>query len=69
MMTRLDEKLLAEELASRHVDVRSLSEYLGDVAYYMGPCHTPRPNCPQCGREILRNHNGARYCSNRCRQH
>jgi hypothetical protein len=28
----------------------------------------PNGACPECGKDIGRDHNGARYCSDRCRQ-
>jgi hypothetical protein len=73
MMTRLDTELLAKELLPHRRDVQFLAEYLDDVAEYMmrlgvDPNKHPNGNCAQCGDEIGSNHNGARYCSNRCRQ-
>jgi hypothetical protein len=71
MMTRLNQKLLAKALLPhrhRH-DVQYLSEYLGDVASCMGKVERRRhPACVECGDENMRDHHGARYCSNKCRQ-
>jgi hypothetical protein len=53
------------------------AEYMSDVADYMrsaqreagvDPNAHPNGNCPQCGDDIGRDHNGARYCSRECRQ-
>jgi hypothetical protein len=73
MMTRLDHELLAKELLAYRVEVGGLGQYLEDVAYYMkkqgfDPSAHPNRNCAQCGGENGRDHNGARYCSTRCRQ-
>ena len=43
--------------------VRDLKEKAGGSIY----AH-PNGNCPQCGHDIGRDHNGARYCSRECRQ-
>lgn len=72
MMTRLDE-WLAEEFVAKGVNVQGLGEYLMTVAEYMrgmgfDPNRHPNGNCAHCGEEIGCDHNGARYCSSRCRQ-
>lgn len=73
MVTRLDDKNLAEELKAagwRLNDVAFLGQYLLNVVELNGGLNHDHPNgnCPQCGHDIGRDHNGARYCSNRCRQ-
>jgi hypothetical protein len=74
-MTRLDEKLLAETLVAERAppDVQGLGEYLETVGHFMQKLgfdsnKHPNGNCAQCGDEIYRDHNGARYCSDRCKQ-
>jgi hypothetical protein len=77
MVTRLDQELLAKELLPYCRDVQGLGEYLTDVAECMNkhrreqgidPDAHPNGNCRQCGEAIWCDHNGARYCSRRCRQ-
>jgi hypothetical protein len=69
MMTRLDCERLAKQLEPYHRDVRYLAQYLTDVAHYM-PSSNEHPHgiCDQCGGAIGCDHNGARFCSSRCRQ-
>jgi hypothetical protein len=77
MMTRLDPQLLAEDL--RRQDSKACHDVLGamtffeDVAEYLkqqgfDPYAHPNGKCRHCGDDILRDHNGAHYCSNACRQ-
>ena len=71
MMTRLDQEQLAKQLMTRRTDVQFLGEYLDTVSAYMkkhGFKPYPDVNCPECGNKVERDHNGARYCSERCRQ-
>ena len=75
MITRLDAEHLAEALIALPAPpgVQGLGEYLDDVGECMrkkgyDPNAHPSGNCAQCGNEITRDHNGAHYCSNRCKQ-
>jgi hypothetical protein len=73
MMARLDQKHLVEAVALHYGDgeLHALGTYLVDAAELSGkPMCPPHPNgnCRQCGAEIVRDSNAARYCSNRCRQ-
>jgi hypothetical protein len=73
-MTRLDQAKLAKQLLPYRHNVQFLAQYLEDVSYYMrqqGYDPNPQqrhPKCLHCGGENSRDHNGARYCSDRCRQ-
>jgi hypothetical protein len=69
-------KAIAKAMVERGVEIPS-PQYMDEVWQYMckikeeagGDIHAhPNGNCPQCGRDIGRDHNGARYCSTRCRQ-
>src|SRR5262245_21341825 len=75
MRKRLNDKLIAEALAKAGYNLSELeflSNFLEGVHYYAGSPHDydqhPNRNCPQCGEKIIRDHNGAKYCSNRCKQ-
>jgi predicted nucleic acid-binding Zn ribbon protein len=73
MVTRLDQTDLAQALAGHRKDVQFLGEYLEGVASEMkrlGYISNRHPNgdCVECGHEIGVDHNGARFCSSRCRQ-
>jgi hypothetical protein len=74
MMTRLDRELLAKEFAACRIDVQGLGEFLTDVADFartkhgFDPSAHPNGNCAFCGGYNGRDHNGAKYCSSRCRQ-
>jgi hypothetical protein len=84
MMTRLDEKLLAEQLIEEYGSgskawgiVVSAGDYLEGVAEAIknkighDACYARPggdPNCPQCGEKVERDRADARYCSDRCRQ-
>jgi predicted nucleic acid-binding Zn ribbon protein len=72
MVTRLDHERLAKVLIPYRDEFGFLGEYLVDVAHYMrqhgGDGRHPNGDCPECGKAIDRDHNGARYCSNRCKQ-
>src|SRR5208283_1631172 len=74
---RIDAEVMAKELLAHHPKASFPTEYLADVWYYLrkftreagGDINAhPNGNCPQCGEGISRDHNGARYCSDRCRQ-
>jgi hypothetical protein len=83
MMTRLDQGLLAKRFADDpkaavQVDVRGVCEwmdsllneldkagYTSNVANVAGRRHD---NCAVCGKEVMQDHNGAKYCSTECRQ-
>src|SRR5262245_23309801 len=73
---RIDAELLAKELMARGVEI-PCPQYLDDTWYYWcklmkeagrDPNAHPNGNCPQCGEDIGRDHKGAKYCSNRCKQ-
>jgi hypothetical protein len=73
---RYSSEAIAKALVERGVDIPS-AQYMSDIWDYMrdlksaagGSIHAhPNGNCPQCGHDIGRDHNGARYCSNRCKQ-
>ena len=73
---RYSSEAIAKALIERGVDIPS-AQYMSDIWDYMrdlksaagGSIHAhPNGNCPQCGHDIGRDHNGARYCSNRCKQ-
>jgi hypothetical protein len=72
MITRLDQEGLAKQLMGHRNDVRFLANYLDDVGHYMmemGAEETRKhPQCIECGAENRRDHNGAKYCSDKCRQ-
>jgi hypothetical protein len=80
MMTRLDQKSLATALVddpvkARQSDIHRLSDWLRDLHAYMAElgydsnvAGRKNDNCAVCGEEILRDHNGAIYCSQKCRQ-
>jgi hypothetical protein len=77
MMTRLDQKWVAKELLAKGMDLHGLGTWLQDIEEYIrdfqreagvDPYAHPNGNCPQCGNDIGRDHNGARYCSDKCRQ-
>jgi predicted nucleic acid-binding Zn ribbon protein len=66
----------AKALVERGVEIPS-PQYMDDIWQLMcklkkaagvDPGAHPNGNCPQCGHDIGRDHNGARYCSTRCRQ-
>ena len=73
---RYSAESMAKGLIERGVSI-SAAEYFSDIADYMrefqckagvDPNAHPNGNCAQCGGEISCDHNGARYCSTRCRQ-
>src|SRR5262249_46068836 len=61
---------LAKELAPYSDQLCFPCQYASDILDYMGrgASEPPNGNCAQCGREIMRDSNAARYCSARCRQ-
>jgi predicted nucleic acid-binding Zn ribbon protein len=65
-------KSLAEELALRACTELPPYDYLSDVFEHLrkiaDPWAHPNGACRQCGESIGRDHNGARFCSDRCRQ-
>jgi hypothetical protein len=74
--SRYSAEWMAKALVERGVDI-SASDYMRDIWEYMrdlkkaagGSIYAhPNGNCPQCGHDIGRDHNGARYCSTSCRQ-
>jgi hypothetical protein len=71
MITRLDQELLAKDLEPHLTKGRVdfLGTFLDDVAHYMKKTEDRRhPTCMECGGENMRDHNGMRYCSDRCKQ-
>ena len=73
---RYDAETMAKWLVERGVEIGG-AEYFSDISDYMriaqrkagiDPNAHPNGNCPQCGKDIGRDHNGARYCSTSCRQ-
>jgi hypothetical protein len=73
---RYSAEIIAKALVERGDEIGS-PEYLRDIWEYMRDLKReagvdihahPNGNCPQCGHDIGRDHNGARYCSTRCRQ-
>jgi endogenous inhibitor of DNA gyrase (YacG/DUF329 family) len=74
---RYSAEAIAKALIERGADLGCPAEYLRDIWEYMRDLKReagvdihahPNGNCPQCGHDIGRDHNGARYCSNRCKQ-
>jgi hypothetical protein len=77
IQARYSSETIAKALVERGAEIGCSPEYLTDIWYYMrklkeevgGDIYAhPNGNCPQCGRDIGRDHHGARYCSTRCRQ-
>jgi|SRR5271166_4728609 len=75
--SRISAEALAKEILAYKPKASCPHEYLSDVWYHMlehakatgVDLHAhPNGNCPECGRDIGRDHNGARYCSTACRQ-
>jgi hypothetical protein len=73
---RYSSDAMAKALVERGVEIPS-PQYMDDIWQLMcklkkaagvDPGAHPNGNCPQCGHDIGRDHNGARYCSTRCRQ-
>jgi hypothetical protein len=70
---RYDAEALAKHVAPYSDLIMGSAEYADDVLYYMRemklpPHKHPNGNCAECGKEIMRDHNGAIYCSRECRQ-
>jgi len=53
----------------KRYNIHFLGQWLLDVVELNEMAETPVPNllC-ECGKEVDRDHRGAKYCSNRCRQ-
>jgi hypothetical protein len=73
---RYSSEALAKALIERGAKIMS-TEYMSDIWQHMrklkeeagvDPWAHPNGPCAQCGKEISCDHNGARYCSTRCRQ-
>src|SRR5271165_1243161 len=80
MITRYNVEVIADlliksryPLTGRH-DTQFLGEYLIDVSQVIQEKLGYDPDrqfihpCDECGEDVDRNHNGARFCSNACRQ-
>jgi hypothetical protein len=74
---RYSSETIAKALIEQGLKLGCAPEYLSDIGDYMrqfqreagvDPNAHPNGNCPQCGHDIGRDHNGARYCSTPCRQ-
>src|SRR5215470_11275606 len=83
MVTRLNDKLTAKVLLPhlnrtevRHIAglgqfLLEIGEYLEEEKQAAGIPEYPYTHggkCLACGKEISRDHNGAKYCTDRCRQ-
>jgi hypothetical protein len=73
MVTRYDAKTIADLLLKnkhRAINPQFLGTYLDDVSQLMGRDSNAHPHgpCDECGGSISLDHNGARFCSNACRQ-
>jgi hypothetical protein len=70
--TKIDARILAEELVRRGCTSLPPYEYLLDVHDYLreisDPYAHPHGACDHCGGKIHCDSNAARFCSNRCRQ-
>jgi hypothetical protein len=67
MMTRIPPQTLAKEVGPHCPQLRGLGDYMSDVASYMEREHDEW-RCEKCGSSNRPDHNGAKYCSARCRQ-
>jgi hypothetical protein len=77
IQARYGDEAIAKAFVERGVDLPCSAAFLSDVWEAMrdlkkkagGDIYAhPNGDCPQCGKDIGRDHNGARYCSTRCRQ-
>jgi endogenous inhibitor of DNA gyrase (YacG/DUF329 family) len=55
-------------IAKKYISCEPIREVAGRRLVPCDNMEEPSGNCPQCGHDIGRDHNGARYCSNRCKQ-